>query len=77
MVLKVVTGKLQTEMVCTVIGESNKAIRIRIADICEIEIYKEMILSVARAWPTLTPTQRIVEEPLPVLSSEKLATLEI
>jgi hypothetical protein len=55
-VLKVATGKLQTEMVCTVVAESDSAIRIRIADICEIEIYKEMILGVARAWPVSTPS---------------------
>jgi hypothetical protein len=55
-VLKVATGELQTELVCTVIAESKTAIRIRIADICEVDIYKEMILGVARAWPTLTPT---------------------
>jgi hypothetical protein len=55
-VLKVATGKLQTEMVCTVIAESDSEIRIRIADICEVDIYKEMILGVARAWPMLTPT---------------------
>ena len=54
-VLKVATGKLQTELVCTVIAESDTAIRIRVADICEVDIYKEMILGVARAWPTLTP----------------------
>src|ERR1700722_16714869 len=55
-VLKVATGELQTELVCTVIAESNSAIRLCIADICEVDIYKEMILGVARAWPTLTPT---------------------
>jgi len=55
-VLKVVSEELQTELVCTVIAESKTAIRIRVADICEVDIYKEMILGVARAWPTLTPT---------------------
>ena len=55
MVLKVATGELQTELVCTVIAESDRAIRIRIADLCEVDIYREMILGVARAWPTLTP----------------------
>ena len=54
-VLKVAAGELQTELVCTVIAESDRAIRIRIADLCEVDIYKEMILGVARAWPTLTP----------------------
>src|SRR5258708_34372570 len=54
-VLKVTTGELQTELVCTVIAESDRAIRIGIADLCEVDIYKEMILGVARAWPTLTP----------------------
>ena len=55
-VLKVATGKLQTEVVCTVMAESDSAIRVRIADICEVDIYKEMILGVARAWPMLTPS---------------------
>ena len=55
-VLQVTTGKLYTEMVCTVVAESDLAIRIRIADICEVEIYKEMIVGVARAWPMLTPS---------------------
>ena len=55
-VLQVTAGKLYTEMVCTVVAESDLAIRIRIADICEVEIYKEMIVGVARAWPMLTPS---------------------
>ena len=54
-VLKVATGKSQTELVCAVIAESDAALRIRIADTCEVDIYKDMILGVARAWPTLTP----------------------
>ena len=54
-VLKVTTGNLQTELVCIVIAESDTAIRICLADICEVDIYKDMILGVGRAWPTLTP----------------------
>ena len=54
-VLTVATEKLRTELVCTVIAVSDSAIRIRIADICEVEVYNEMILGVARAWPMLTP----------------------
>ena len=61
-VLKVVSGKLQTEMVCTVLAESDIAIRIRIADICEVEIFKEMIVGVARAWPMVTPSQLVLTD---------------
>ena len=55
-VLNVAIGQRQTELVCAVLAESNTAIRVRIEDICEVEIYKEMILGVVRAWPTLTPS---------------------
>jgi hypothetical protein len=54
-VLKVATGESQTELVCTVIAESETALRIRIAEACEVDIYKEMILGVARAWPAQVP----------------------
>src|SRR5260370_31567588 len=57
-VLKVVTGKSQTELVCTVIAESDAALRIRIAEICEVDIYKDMILGVAQAWPVESSTYR-------------------
>jgi hypothetical protein len=50
-ILKVATGKSQTELVCTVIAESDEALRVRIAETCEVDIYKEMILGVAQAWP--------------------------
>ena len=50
-VLKVATEKSETELVCTVIAESDAALRIRIADTCEVDIYKDMILGVAQAWP--------------------------
>ena len=52
-VLKVATGKSQTELVCTVIAESNTSLRIRIADTCDVDIYKDMILGVTQAWPAL------------------------
>jgi hypothetical protein len=53
-VLKVATGKSQTELVCTVIAESDVALRIRVAE-CEVDIYKEMILGLTQAWPAQTP----------------------
>ena len=53
-VLKVATEESQTELVCTVIAESDAALRIRIADTCEVDIYKDMILGVAQAWPALS-----------------------
>jgi hypothetical protein len=55
-VLRVAIEDLHTEMVCTVMGESDLAIRVRIADICEVDIYKEMILGVTPAWPVLMPS---------------------
>jgi hypothetical protein len=55
-VLKVAIEELHTEMVCTVMAESDLAIRVRIADICDVDIYKEMILGVTPAWPVLMPS---------------------
>ena len=53
-VLRVVAGQLHTELPCTVIGESDATVRIRlrgisIADVWEVDIYKEMILGVGAA----------------------------
>jgi hypothetical protein len=45
-VLRVAAGKVQTELQCTVIGESDDVLRIRIAELWEVDIYKEMILGV-------------------------------
>jgi len=75
-VLKVATGKSQTELVCTVIAESDAALRICIADTCEIDIYKDMILGVAKAWPALIHHAN-VEEPLFSQLSDGVATLGI
>jgi hypothetical protein len=55
-VLRVAAGKLQTELPCTVIGESDAALRIRIAEIWEVDIYKEMILGVYRGLAAQTPS---------------------
>jgi hypothetical protein len=74
-VLKVTTGQLQTELVCTVIAESDAALRIRISDTCEVDIYKDMILGVAQAWPALIHHANI-QEPLSQLY-DGVATLEI
>jgi hypothetical protein len=75
-VLKVATGKSQTELVCTVVAESDAALRIRIADTCEVDIYKDMILGVSQAWPALIHHAN-VEEPLFSQLSDGVATLEI
>jgi hypothetical protein len=47
-VLHVTAGQLQTVLPCTVIGESDAALRIRIGEIFDIDIYKDMILGVER-----------------------------
>ncbi len=44
--MRLASGKLETELQCTVIGESDAVLRIRIAELWEVDIYKEMILGV-------------------------------
>jgi hypothetical protein len=53
-VLLVAAGHMQTVLPCTVIGESDAALRIRIAEIFEVDIYKDMILGVEQARPAQT-----------------------
>jgi hypothetical protein len=55
----VAAGQLQTELQCTVIGESDAALRIRIAEIWEVDIYKEIILGVYRGLAAQTPSYPI------------------
>jgi hypothetical protein len=50
--LRLVAAGLQTTLHCTVLGESNEALRIRIAGIWEIDIFKEMIKSVEPIQPS-------------------------
>ena len=49
--LKITTGETKTSLPCTIIGESDTTVRVRIADQWDVEIYKEMIL-VVDAYPT-------------------------
>jgi hypothetical protein len=44
--LRVSAGELQTTLCCIVIGESEAAVRVRIGGIWDVDIYKEMVLSV-------------------------------
>lgn len=44
--LNVITGEAKTSLFCTIIGESDATVRIRIADQWDVDIYKEMILVV-------------------------------
>ena len=44
--LRVSAGELQTKLCCIVIGESEAAVRVRIGGIWDVDIYKEMVLSV-------------------------------
>ena len=44
--LKITAGELKTSLFCTVIGESDATVRVRIADRWDVDIYKDMILVV-------------------------------
>jgi hypothetical protein len=44
--LNVTTGEIKTPLFCTIIGESDATLRVRIADQWDVDIYKEMILVV-------------------------------
>ena len=44
--LNVTTGEIRTPLFCTIIGESDATLRVRIADQWDVDIYKEMILVV-------------------------------
>jgi len=44
--LNVITGEIKTSLFCTIIGESDATVRVRIADQWDVDIYKEMILAV-------------------------------
>jgi hypothetical protein len=45
-ILRVATGELQTTLHCTVIGESDATVRIRIAGKLDVDICKELVLAV-------------------------------
>ena len=44
--LKITAGDVRTTLFCTVLGESDATLRVRIADQWDVDIYKEMILVV-------------------------------
>ena len=44
--LNVTAGETKTTLFCTIIGESDATVRVRIADQWDVDIYKEMILVV-------------------------------
>jgi hypothetical protein len=45
-ILSISAEKTKTDLPCTIIGESDVAVRVRIADQWDVEIYKEMIQAV-------------------------------
>lgn len=49
--LRITAGEVKTTLFCTVIGESEATVRVRIADEWDVEIYKEMVHAVD-AFPT-------------------------
>jgi hypothetical protein len=63
--LHVATGGFLTALNCVIVGESDAALRIRIANVWDTDIYKEMVLAVEPAlWveeppPTTTKVQEI------------------
>jgi hypothetical protein len=44
--LNVTAGGIKTSLFCTIIGETNDTVRVRIADEWDVDIYKEMIVVV-------------------------------
>lgn len=45
-ILSIIAGKTKTDLPCTIIGESDATLRVRLDDEWDVEIYKEMILAV-------------------------------
>ena len=54
--MRVAAGEVQAALHCTVIGESDAAVRIGIAGQWEVDIYKEMVLAVEAVGPVQTPS---------------------
>jgi hypothetical protein len=53
-VLQVATGDLRVPLRGTIIGESEEAVKIRVGDTWDIDIYKTMILAVEQdSWASL------------------------
>ena len=53
-VLQVATGDLRVPLRGTIVGESEEAVRIRVGDTWDIDIYKAMILAVEQdSWASL------------------------
>ena len=44
--LNVIAGGIKTSLFCTIIGESNATVRVRIGNQWDVDIYKEMVLAV-------------------------------
>jgi hypothetical protein len=53
--LRVAAGDLETLLHCTVIGESDATLRVRISGVWEVDIYKEMVLAVEAVQPGFHP----------------------
>jgi hypothetical protein len=44
--LNVIAGGIKTSLFCTIIGESNATVRVRIGNQWDVDIYKEMVMTV-------------------------------
>ena len=44
--LNVIAGGIKTSLFCTIVGESNATVRVRIGNQWDVDIYKEMVLAV-------------------------------
>lgn len=44
--LNVIAGGIKTSLFCTIIGESNATVRVRIGNQWDVDTYKEMVLAV-------------------------------
>jgi hypothetical protein len=47
--LHVATGGFLTSLNCVIVGESDAALRIRIANLWDVDLFKEMVLAVEAA----------------------------
>jgi hypothetical protein len=45
-ILQVVDGKFQVPLPCTIIGESQTCVRVRVGDGWDVDIFKEMVVAI-------------------------------
>jgi hypothetical protein len=54
-VLRVAAREFHTVVTCTIVGESDAVLRVRVGGIWVVEIFKEMILSIEESQPGFAP----------------------